>query len=56
MSGGMLVVVLLVMAALLAADINKATRRERTAHFRICGHRHHEPDEHEPDEHERGDQ
>ena len=38
MSGGALIAVLLVLVALLAADINKATRRERTAHFRICGY------------------
>ncbi len=38
MSVGALIAVLLVLVALLAADINKATRRERTAHFRICGH------------------
>lgn len=38
MSVGALIAVLFVLAALLAADINKATRRERTAHFRICGH------------------
>lgn len=38
MSGGALIAVLLVLVALLAADINKATRRERTAHSRICGH------------------
>lgn len=39
--------VLLVLAALVASDINKATRRERTAHFRICGHMRREKDEHE---------
>ena len=47
MSAGVLVVVLLVLVALLAADINKATKRERTAHFRICGHMPREKDEHE---------
>lgn len=38
MSGGALIAVVLVLVALLAADINKATKRERTAHSRICGH------------------
>ena len=46
MSVGALIAVLFVLAALLAADINKATRRERTAHFRICGHMPREKDEH----------
>lgn len=47
MSAGALIAVLFVLVALLAADINKATKRERTAHFRICGHDRHERDEHE---------
>ncbi len=39
--------VLLLIAALVLAEIKRATRRERTAHFRICGHGPRERDEHE---------